>query len=478
MIFNSIYFVIFFLVTTFLYFITPYKIRWLLLLAASCYFYMFFLPAYILILVFTILTDYIAGIYIERSSGTRRKFFLIASLIANIGVLFIFKYLNFFSDNIAALLHYFGLHNPIPNLSILLPIGLSFHTFQAMSYTIEIYRGHQKAERHFGIYALYVMFYPQLMAGPIERPQNMLHQFYEKHTITYANFSNGFKWILWGFFKKLVIADRLSVYVTSIYENPAHHTSSSLILATIFFSFQIYCDFSGYSDIAIGTARVMGFKLMTNFNKPYLAESIPAFWRRWHISLSTWFTDYLYIPIGGNKVPIPRLYANLIFIFLVSGLWHGANWTFVIWGGLNGIYLIAAHVLKPFGYWLEQHVVHHRVLRLMYRLCRTCTTFILIAFSWIFFRAQSVSDAWLICQRIFTAPGPLFFSNSYKLIVYPVIGLIILFVFEFNQEMNHGQSSFFFNRSSLIRMASYCFLILVILLIGVFDGGEFIYFQF
>src|SRR5678815_1064118 len=227
-----------------------------------------------------------------------------------------------------------GISNPVPFLKIILPIGLSFHTFQAMSYTIEVYRGNQKAERNFGIYALYVMFYPQLVAGPIERPQNLLHQFYENHKFDYERVVNGLKLILWGFFKKLVIADRLALYVGAVYNNPTHHTGLSFIMATIFFAFQIYCDFSGYSDIAIGAAKVMGFKLMTNFNRPYFARSISEFWKRWHISLSTWFKDYLYISLGGNRVSVPRWYFNLFIVFLVSGLWHGANWTYIIWGCL------------------------------------------------------------------------------------------------------------------------------------------------
>jgi alginate O-acetyltransferase complex protein AlgI len=478
MLFNSVHFILFFVSITSLYFILPHKYRWLLLLLASCYFYMAFVPVYIVILGFTIVVDYFAGIYIENSVGRGRKLFLISSLIANIGVLAVFKYFNFFNENITALLGQFGLPNHIPYLSILLPVGLSFHTFQAMSYTIEVYRGNQKAERHFGIYALYVMFYPQLVAGPIERPQNILHQFYEKHDITYDNFSNGFKLILWGFFKKLVIADRLSIYVSTIYEKPGHHTSSSLLLATVFFSFQIYCDFSGYSDIALGTARVMGFKLMTNFNRPYLAKSVSAFWRRWHISLSTWFTDYLYISIGGNRVSVPRWYLNLFLVFLVSGLWHGANWTFVMWGGLNGLYLVLAIVLRPITNRVESMNVHNKFLKLFFRLIKTGSTFILIAFSWIFFRAGSISDAFLIINRMFTAHGPLFFSNNYKLIIYPILGILILLGFEINQELNHGQSSFFQNRSPVVRMATYSFLLIMILLIGVFDGGQFIYFQF
>ena len=316
----------------------PYKNRWFLLLVSSCYFYMAFVPIYILILAFTIVIDYFAGIYIENAKEERKKLFLVFSLIANIGVLAVFKYYNFLNENFSFLMHGFGLSNPIPYLSILLPIGLSFHTFQAMSYTIEVYRGHQKAERHFGIYSLYVMFYPQLVAGPIERPQNLLHQFREKYDFDYDRVVGGLKLILWGFVKKLVIADRLAIYVNAVYNNPEQHNGMTFIVATIFFAIQIYCDFSGYSDIAIGAAKVMGFKLMTNFNRPYFARNISEFWKRWHISLSTWFKDYLYISLGGNRVSIPRWYFNLMLVFIISGLWHGANWTYIIWGAWNGFY--------------------------------------------------------------------------------------------------------------------------------------------
>jgi alginate O-acetyltransferase complex protein AlgI len=274
MLFNSFHFLFFFLIVTSLYFTISQKWRWVLLLASSCYFYMAFIPIYILILGITIIIDYFAGISIECAKGKQRKLFLIVSLIANISVLCVFKYFNFLNDNFSFLMYGFGLKNPIPYLNILLPIGLSFHTFQAMSYTIEVYRGRQKAERHFGIYSLYVMFYPQLVAGPIERPQNLLHQFREKHEFEYFRVVEGLKLILWGFFKKLVVADRLALYVNAVYNNVEHHSGFSFLVATIFFAFQIYCDFSAYSDIAIGVAKVMGFHLMTNFNRPYFARNV------------------------------------------------------------------------------------------------------------------------------------------------------------------------------------------------------------
>lgn len=303
MLFNSFQFFIFFPVVTFIFFLLPHKLRWLHLLIASCVFYMAFIPVYILILLFTIIIDYVAGMLIENAEGVRRKCFLILSIIANVGVLAVFKYYNFFADNINSLLQ--GLHinaHPIPFLTILLPLGLSFHTFQAMSYTIEVYRGNQKAEKHFGIYALYVMFYPQLVAGPIERPQNLLHQFREKHYFEPGRVTDGLRLMLWGMFKKVVIADRIAVLTGPVFNDPHNYPPITLFLAVIMFSFQIFCDFSGYSDIAIGSAKVMGFTLMRNFDWPYKAQSISEFWKCWHISLSTWFRDYLYISLGGNRL--------------------------------------------------------------------------------------------------------------------------------------------------------------------------------
>lgn len=474
MLFNSIEFVIFFIIVTSLYFALEHKYRWFLLLAASCYFYMAFVPVYILILGFTIVIDYYAGILIEQSAGNKRKSWLVVSLIANIGVLAVFKYYNFLNDNLTFLLGQAGKENPVPYLSILLPIGLSFHTFQAMSYTIEVYRGHQKAERNFGIYALYVMFYPQLVAGPIERPQNLLFQFYAKHSFEINRVISGLKLMLWGFFKKLVVADRLATYVDAAYNYPENHSGITLIVATVFFAFQIYCDFSGYSDIAIGAARVMGFDLMKNFNRPYFASTISEFWKRWHISLSTWFKDYLYISLGGNRVAVPRMYFNLFIVFLISGLWHGANWTYVIWGALNGFYLVAAIMRDRFIAKYKLEIPGSKGLA--GKSFNILFTFVLICFSWIFFRASNVSDAFLIIQKMASFDGPLY--STYPTMFFCLLSIIMLLAVEAKQEYFRGSFSFMNNRNPVIRYSTYIFLLLMILLMGVFDGGQFIYFQF
>jgi alginate O-acetyltransferase complex protein AlgI len=394
MLFNSIAFLIFFPIVTVLFFVLPHRFRWAHLLLASCVFYAYFVPVYLLILAFTIVVDYVAGIMIARSVGQRRKLYLTASIVANVGVLCVFKYWNFVNHNLTAALALMGVHNAVPMLSIALPLGLSFHTFQAMSYTIEVYRGNQAAERHFGIYALYVMFYPQLVAGPIERPQNMLPQFRVHQTYDPARVAEGLKRMAWGFFKKMVVADNLAMVVTPVYAHPGAYSGAQLAVATVCFAFRIYCDFSGYSDIALGSAHVMGFKLMQNFDAPYESTSLTEFWRRWHISLSTWFKDYLYIPLGGNRKGKVRGVINKMIVFVVSGLWHGANWTYVIWGALHGTYLIVEQATKSAAPPPERGLARRAV--------SWVSTFALVCLAWVFFRADNVSDSFQIIGRMLT----------------------------------------------------------------------------
>ncbi|MBK9798170.1 MAG: MBOAT family protein [Bacteroidetes bacterium] len=486
MLFNSIDFILFFLVVTPLYFLLPFKFRWLMLLLASCYFYMAFVPIYILILGATIVIDYFAGIWIERSSGRQRKLLLVLSLISNIGVLAVFKYYNFLNENFSLLTHSLGFQNPIPYLSILLPIGLSFHTFQAMSYTIEVYRGNQKAEQHFGIYSLYVMFYPQLVAGPIERPQNILHQLKEEHKFNYTNATQGLKLMAWGMFKKVVIADRLATMVNEVYDHSELYTGIPLIIATVFFAFQIYCDFSGYSDIAIGAARVMGINLMLNFNRPYSALSISEFWGKWHISLSTWFRDYLYIPLGGNRVAVPRWYFNLFCVFLLSGLWHGASWNYIIWGALHGFYLVFALLTQKYRDAISK-AVGLKQNALLYSLVQRLITFTLVAFAWIFFRAKTFASAsYIVSHLLDFAPN---FSNfdTVKLVYLGkdsgtfLTALVFIALLQWieKKQAEPANVNLFSNRSLPLRWTFYLLLMLSICLFGVFHtNAEFIYFQF
>jgi len=398
MLFNSLQFAVFFPIVTLLYFLLGKKWRVPMLLAASCMFYMAFVPKYILILFALIVVDFTAGILIESSDGRRRKIYLVASLCANIGMLGFFKYFNFFNANLSELAHWIGWNYPVSALSIILPIGLSFHTFQSMSYTIEVYRGNFKAERSILHFALYVLFYPQLVAGPIERPQNLLHQFYEDHRFEWPRVWSGLKLMAAGLFKKIIIADRVAVLVNEVYKHPQDFNGLQLLIATYFFAIQIYCDFSGYSDIARGAARVMGIELMLNFNRPYLAANLVDFWRRWHISLSTWFRDYLYVPMGGNRVPAGRIYFNLAVVFLVSGFWHGANWTYVVWGAAHAAGFILCLATRD----LRQKVAGALGIRdsLFTKAAGMFVTFNFVCLTWVFFRASNITSAFRIIGRI------------------------------------------------------------------------------
>ncbi len=489
MLFASLSFLLFFPIVTLGYFLLPQAFRWVWLLGASCLFYMAFIPKYILILFVTILIDYIAAILIEKSEGRQKKVYVIVSVISTCMVLFAFKYVHFFNSNAAELARFFHLNYPIGIIQMILPIGLSFHTFQSLSYVIEVYRGKQKAERHFGIYALYVMFYPQLVAGPIERPQNLLHQFREKHRVDYQRVTDGLKLMAWGFFKKLVIADRVAVLVNHVYNAPQGFGGLALILATVFFAVQIYCDFSGYSDIAIGAAQVMGFKLMLNFKSPYASKSIAEFWKRWHISLSTWFRDYVYLPLGGNRVSKWRWPLNVMVVFVISGFWHGANWTYVTWGALNGGYLIFSLWTKPIR---DKVVAFTKIGRLptLHTSIQVSTTFALICFAWIFFRAKTIGDACYIVTHLGTN---LFTPSTYgpqirALLEIPHFlksGLIISIVgivcmesvqwFQRQQPIRNSVAKYPF----LFRWFLYSVLVWSILCFGSFGGkSDFIYFQF
>jgi len=469
MVFNSLQFLVFFGIVTSAYFLMAHKYRWLLLLLASCYFYMAFVPMYLGILALTIVIDYFAGILLEQHEGPTKKWILALSIVANVGVLAVFKYYQFIFNNISWFAHLLDIPVQMPVLSILLPIGLSFHTFQAMSYTIEVYRGNQKAERNFGTYSLYVMFYPQLVAGPIERPQNLIHQFYEPKHWDRHRVQSGLLQMVIGIFKKVVIADRLSMVVDEVYGNIGEQSGTNLVVAAIFYSFQIYCDFSGYSDVAIGAARVMGFRLMENFNAPYWATSIPEFWRRWHISLSTWFKDYLYITLGGNRVSVPRWYLNIMIIFVLSGLWHGASWNFVIWGALHGLFQLSGLILNRLFPFLAADQRKTWVGVWAYRLL----TFFLVTMAWVFFRIAHFSSIklWFSRMALMDFSSPLhvtMVSKEFYLCVFLIVGL---FALEYKRGMVKERLETFF-------WLIFPVLILVTYFLGVFNMKQFIYFQF
>lgn len=487
MLFNSFSFLIFFPAVTLLYFLTPHRCRWFLLLVASCVFYMAFIPIYILVLAVTIAIDYAAGILIEKREGKRRTFFLVMSILSTCSVLFLFKYFNFFNANLAWLARFLHWNYPIENLNLILPIGLSFHTFQSLSYVIEVYRGNYKAERHLGIYALYVMFYPQLVAGPIERPGNLIHQLREKHSFDADRVLNGLKLMVWGFFKKVVIADRIAVVVDEVYRHPTDFTGIPLIAAAIFFGVQVYCDFSGYSDIAIGSAQVMGVRLMENFNLPLHSTSVTEFWRRWHISLMTWFRDYVYIPLGGNRLGQGRRYLNVFLTFTLSGLWHGAGWGFVLWGSLNGCYLILSNatenIRRKWVQWirLNRWPILHKGLQIAF-------SFLLFCFTLIIFRAKSLSDAIYVVTHLGTglsdrAGIQMSFESLYRsgLDRYELIIAVVSIGFmEFIHwiEKRGDMRQMFSDKPVWVRWTLYYVLVLFLIFFGVYYGHAFIYFQF
>ena len=473
MLFNSFEFLLFFPIVAILYYLITPKYRWVFLLVASYYFYMNWQPIYAILIFTSTLVTYLCALKIDSTPvQSRKKAYLTASLIINLGILFLFKYYNFFNDSIFGLLNDWGIRMTLPNFDLLLPVGISFYTFQAVGYTIDVYRGDIKSEKHFGIYALFVSFFPQLVAGPIERAVNLLPQFKETKIFNYHQAVQGIKLMIWGYFMKIVVADRLAIYVNSVYGAPEYHSAITLIIATIFFAFQIYCDFAGYSNIAIGCAKIMGFDLMTNFRRPYFAQSCAEFWSRWHISLSTWFKDYVYIPLGGNRVGTSKNYRNILITFLVSGLWHGANWTYVIWGGLNGLYQV---IFKILGISPKRKKERSR-FNLVY-IGNLLLTFILISFSWIFFRANSLSDAITVIERMVTAPGGLFIGEKSSF-AYSLFAIIVLILKDAYDEFYPDGNLFFTSKVRTIRYLSYSIIIVIILLLGVFDGGQFIYFQF
>ncbi|MFN3782735.1 MAG: MBOAT family O-acyltransferase [Spirosomataceae bacterium] len=491
MLFNSIDFLIYFVVVVGTYFLLPFKWRAIWLLVASCFFYMMFKPIYILILAGTIVVDYYAAIWMDKTEGKKRKLWLVLSLVANIGVLVIFKYADFFK-----LIHneIVDLFNPDLKFTnfwrILLPMGLSFHTFQAMSYTIEVYRKNQKAEKDFIKYALYVMFFPQLVAGPIERPQNILHQFSEKKYFDYERIKSGLALMAWGMFQKVVIADRLSAFSDQVYNRPLESSGLQFWVGAFFFSFQIYCDFAGYSNIAIGSAKVMGFDLMKNFDRPYSSKTISEFWKRWHISLSTWFRDYLYIPLGGNRVSESRIYFNLFFVFFISGLWHGANWNYLIWGALHGIYLLIGRATKSIR---ENILLSFRLGSLFTSFIQRLTTFVLVIFAWAFFRGSYLYYSMniemgrqMLTLDGFTFEGTLqtFLAKNIYLSQPPrefLISLILICLLEtvhYLQKMGSLREKIF-ALPTLGRWSIYILGLFLILLFGVYDRPvQFIYFQF
>lgn len=479
MLFNSLQFIVFFPIVIAAYFALNHKYRWILLLVASYYFYMCWNYKYVFLIAITTIINYSAGIGIGK---TKVKFiknlYLTLGVGSSLSILFFFKYFNFFGGAVNSLFEQFNIFYQVPAYQLLLPVGISFYTFQTLSYTLDVYFGREKIEYHFGYFALFVSFFPQLVAGPIERSTNLLPQFKKKHDLNYDDVRIGLSYIIWGFFKKVVIADRLSEYVNMFYNNPGEYGSSQALVATIFFTFQIYCDFSGYSDIAIGTARIMGFRLMTNFRRPYFAVNIRDFWKRWHISLSTWFRDYFYIPLGGNRVGKWRNYYNLLATFVVSGLWHGANWTFIVWGGLHGFYLVFAIWTEDLRERVNSFIGLNKAPRL-HRVLQIAVTFCLAVFAWIFFRANNVGEAFQIIKIMFTVKSTQAI-NLYRIpgdFYIAIIGIVVLYLTEILEE-TRNLSERLLKSSAWLKWILFLFLVLSIFVFGVWEGVDFLYFQF
>lgn len=478
MLFNSLSFVLFFPIVIVLYFVTPNKYRWLLLLLASYYFYMSWNPSYIILIGITTLVSYYTAIKIGASEKKKtKKIMMITSLVINLGILFVFKYFNFFNESLRTTFDFLGLYYNVPYLEFLLPVGISFYTFQTLSYTVDVYHGKTPVEKHLGIFALYVSFFPQLVAGPIERSSHLLPQFWKKHAFSYPKLASGLRLMTWGFFKKIVVADRLSLFVNAVYNNQEMHSGSTLILATFFFAIQIYCDFSGYSDIAIGAARIMGYDLMKNFKRPYFSKSIQEFWHRWHVSLSTWFRDYVYIPLGGNRVSKNRWYFNLFITFVVSGLWHGANWTFVAWGALHGFYLIFANWTNSLKNIYRKYIVKNKAINSFYQAGQILITFILANFAWVFFRANDIQGALEILNKmVHPFEGDIYISSWTLILNSFFVTFVLLFVELVIEYGNKWRT--IYNTNWIIQTSFVSVTLVLIILFGVFDGGQFIYFQF
>lgn len=482
MLFNSLTFILFFAVVLILHYVLPHKLRWIMLLSASCIFYMAWRAELIVLILFSSLVNYYLSIKINSSDKYKyRKCLLIISLIINFGFLFIFKYMVFINHTFMSLYNFFGWRYPLNDFSIILPMGISFYTFQAASYTIDIYNKKYKPEKNYFKLTLFITFFPQLVAGPIERADNLLPQIFKYKKFDINNITEGIKIMSFGFFKKVVIADRAAILVNTVYNSPKEYTGISFIIATFLFAFQIYCDFSGYSDIAIGCAKTLGIDLMQNFNKPYFSRSIKEFWRRWHISLSTWFRDYLYIPLGGSRVSEGRHYFNIFITFMASGLWHGAEWTFVIWGILHGVYQIFGDI--------KNQVFKFKLDNFVFNFFRIIITFILVLFAWIFFRANSLADAFYIIRNLFsdytnwTNLQYIYdILNNLGLQMYEIKFLILMIALLIFTEIISFKNSIhlFLNKCPFIfRFGFYYLIVVLIFALGVFDSaGEFIYFQF
>lgn len=481
MTFNSGEFLIFFPITLLLYFLLPKKLSRISLLIMSCIFYLAWDIKLIGLILFTTAVSYACALIIEKSKKKSvKRLCIVVTLVACLGVLFFFKYYNFLAETLGWAIKATGGGTYDFTLDLVLPVGISFYTFQTLSYAIDVYRGDEKAEHNFLLFALYVTFFPQLVAGPIERPGNLLPQLREKNKLTSENARAGLCKMAVGFFKKIVVADLLAEYVNLVYNDAANATGPAIVIATVFFAFQIYCDFSGYTDIAIGCARVMGITLMKNFDRPYSARSVKDFWARWHISLSTWFRDYLYFPLGGSRCSKPRHMFNLFMVFFVSGLWHGANWTFVLWGLIHAAYRIVGELTKNGrkNLWAKIHIDTNK---LWFRAGQRAITFVLVCFSWIFFRANSLSDIGVLLSNLtlgWGGIGDAFTSMGLGVTaaLVAILSIVIMSQLDVLTERNEATSAICTKTSTVWLV--WAVAIAWIMLLSVGGASTFIYFQF
>lgn len=484
MFFNSVHFAIFLPIVFTLYWsIQGKNIRQqnLLLLIASYYFYACWDWRFLFLLIFSTFLDFYTGARIEHAdSPSRKKFWLWLSICVNLGFLGFFKYYNFFISNFVDLFAGVGLHINSWTLKIILPVGISFYTFHGLSYVIDIYKGRISSEKNFLDYALFVGFFPLLVAGPIERATHLLPQIKTKRSFDYNEGVEGLKQILWGLFKKIVIADTCTELVSEAFNNSSQYGGAMLVLVAVFFAFQIYCDFSGYSDIALGTARLLGFRLLRNFAYPYFSRDIAEFWRRWHISLSSWFKDYLYIPLGGSKGGTWKKIRNTFIIFLVSGFWHGANWTFIVWGGLNALFIMPSIILNTNRNNLDI-VAKDKLLPSFRELLLMCATFAMTCFAWIFFRSNNMHEAFSYIKNIFT--GPFFKMPSAHLLKVGMscaASIVFLIIFEWRaRDRQFALEGLPLGYRRTINWAFYsCLFLLIYKAATTVSDQQFIYFQF
>lgn len=487
MLFNSISFGVFFPVVFLLYYFLTPKLRSLFLLAASCFFYMCFVPEYILILFALITADFFFAKKMYPKEGKERALFLVLSILFNVGILIFFRYFNFLNENIASLADFLNWNYTPLLLEIALPLGLSFHVFQSLSYVIEVYKKKVTPEKSYLTYALYVMFFPQLVAGPIERPGHLLPQLSVTHSFDGKKVRQGLEQMLWGFFKKIVIADQIAQIINPLYADLPSESPLLWIIAFLFL-YQLYCDFSGYSDIAIGSARMLGYDLAINFNRPFAARTLQDFWNRWHISLSSWLRDYLYYPLalGWGKRTKVKLYFSLVLTFVIIGLWHGANWTFAVFGLLHGLYLLF-EVITEGARRNIRNILHVEKYPFFHHAFQTILIFCFASITFVFFRSETVAKAWWFVTHMFTAPDVRFILNDLVPTLVSSVGMVVflglllaIVCMEVVQYLQSRKGTFYIfdEQKKTIRYAWYYGLSVYILFFGYFGGESFIYFQF